>query len=226
MKSKTIVKLIITALLLTLPLGVFADKSFKFYSNQMMAINAKPKKNKEVLSIFIFHPMIKNKETKVIYYSAIKWNGKDATRTYIDFKNIKGRATKRGKIIGRTFKYHYKAKILIQLCTSTKMSSWKKSNNLRLHNRTYFGYSFLADIGGDLKKCIIYLNRDGSLYAFSFGYSKKGISHGKTMKDSGTIWYFKNINGKLRIVKILKSTVQKIRGIPIMKISTQTFSQF
>jgi hypothetical protein len=64
------------------------------------------------------------------------------------------------------------------------------------------------------------------MYALSFGFSKKGIAKGNTMKESGTIWYFKRVNGSLRIIKILKTTVQKSRGIPIIKTSTQTFSQF
>jgi len=220
-KTSILISLIATTTLLFAIGNTFSD-----YSKQILSIEAKPKKHIQVSSIFIIHPLVKHKEIKLLYVSTLTWNGNNCIRKVVQFKKLKGGKLRGTRGVGKTFKHSYIPKDLKTLCTNALIISWKNVQSLKLDNRRFNGFKFIAVLNGEKRESIIYLNSDGLIHALSFGFPKEGISHSKNMKDKGTIWYFKKMNGSLKLVKIIAITAQKKRGIPIIKKIVNSYSNF
>lgn len=202
------------------------EKDFSWYSSQVLAIDAKPGSHVEETKLFIIHPLIKQKETILRHISKLSWKGNKCIRTFTGFKVVKGRKPRGDTGVGKKVRYHYISKELKNFCSSKAVTGWNIKDSMKLDETTCQGYSFMIKISGQVKEGMIYLSGDGMLKAMALGFPENGISHAKEMKDNATVWYFKTEGGKLRLTGIKKYTVQKKRGIPIIKTVNVKFGNF
>ncbi len=225
---KTYKKLIVGSFFLLFS-GVSAlyagGSSFSDFSRQVLGINARPGYSVDHSRILILHPMVKDREVIMVHESKLNWQGNSCTRTIVKSRQLKGKRAK-GSIEGKTVPTYYIPKKLKEFLTSARISNFKKSGRLKLDKRPCPGYSFTATVRGVARKGAVFINPDGSLKAISFGFPEAGISHARNMKDSGTTWYFTGRGNNMRLVKRLRVTTKKSRGIPVIKVETTTYSRF
>ena len=202
-----------------------ASGDFSPYSQQVVSINARPTGHFQEIRLLVLHPLIKNRDIIIEHRAKLTWDGERCTKTITSFKQRKGK-TRGDTGVGKSFSYSYIPKNLKQFCTTSQISGWHPRNGLRLDGAAFNGFEFTAALEGKQKKSILYLSGNGDIHAISFGFPEAGISHNNNMKEDATLWYFKKIQGNLGLYKIVEITVQKKRGIPVIKKSTEVFSGF
>ncbi len=226
MKKNRIILSISLLTVLSLTVLYAGNSEFSGFSRQVLAIKARPTSHTENNKIIILHPMIKDREVEMVHTSKLSWKNNKSTRTFLSFRQIKGKKAKGDRGVGKTVNYFYIPKDLKEFCSNAKISDWKKNNSLTLDKKASRGYSFIATLKGERRKSNLHLDGGGKLKAIGFGFPEEGISHEKTMKDDAITWYFDQVQGKTRLVKIYKITTEKKGGIPIIKIKTERFSGF
>lgn len=210
-----------------MPFQVIAkDYDFKKAADEILSIDAKPGYHVETTRLLVIHPLIKDRETILIHYSKLTWENNQCTKTVLNFEKVKGVKPKGNTGVGQSFNYQYIPEELKNFCKSAKISAWEKKSGMKLDKKEYNGYSFYAQLSGEKRISLLYLSDSGEIEAVAFGFPESGISHANEMTDKGTIWYFKKINGKIALVKIIELTAEKKKGIPIIKKVTKEFNRF
>lgn len=223
MKRNTIIFIL---LLLCTHSILASNKIFSKYANQALEPSAKPTKMITKSTIFILHPLVKEKESKYLFTSTLSWKGNICTAQVTSLKTLKGKKPRRKNSLKRATKFNYPPKKLKILLTKAIISNWRKAGDIKLEKRTISGYRFSALIDG-VKRDAAFGIKNGKIEAIILGFPNSGISHTKNMKDSGTIWHFgKSKNGKLRLIREFSLIARKSNGIPFVKRKKTDYSNF
>lgn len=200
------------------------EATFADFSAQILAISNQPTKHVETTRIFIVHPMVKDKETKMVHTSKLEWKDDQCTRTFTDFKQLKGNSIKGDKGIGKTVKFAYISDQLKKLCNNKNISKWQKfSSKMKLNKKAYWGFRFFIEMDGGKRECSVYTNDGNELAAIGYGFPKYVIPRLKGFKETATTWFFSKQDGKIVNSRIEEILTQKKNGIPIVKKSIEIF---
>jgi len=191
----------------------------------ILKTSAHPEKHYQKLTIYILHPMVKDRESIYEYKSDLKWNGDRCQRTIRSFKVVKGiKPKRRNDSVGKSLKLIYPPKSLKKLFEGG-VFNWKKASSMKLDKKSYSGYTFTSMASGKNKTGRIYMN-GGRVAAVSIGFPDEGISHKKGMKANAEVWYFRYIDGKPAISEIKTYKLQKKGAIPVIQYFNEKFSDF
>ena len=169
---KYLFTIFLTILTITQP-SMAKEPSFADFAKQILAIKDQPTKLIESTHITVLHPLVKERETKLVHYSDLKWENGKCSRTVTDFKQLAGKPVKGETGVGKTYPFPNIGKKLKEVCNCTKITDWNKfPSKMKLDGKEYDGFKCFIELNSELRECLFYTKKN-EIIALSYGFPKK-----------------------------------------------------